>query len=215
MTQTKRCLIVGAGGFGREVLNWAQQIRQADWSVAGFLDSNRGALDGKNVSLPILGSPEDWRPSEDEVFVAGLGDPKTRLTVCNGLTARGAHFITVIHPSVIRGNNVEIGDGSVIAPMAVITTNVVIGRLALVNVAASIGHDARIGDGVTVSCHCDVMGYATLGQGCFLGSHASILPGKRVGEYSIVGAGSSVMRHVPAHTTVVGIPAQVLIDPSS
>ena len=39
----KNLVIVGAGGFGREVLAWARQAVEP-WTVRGFLDDNPGAL---------------------------------------------------------------------------------------------------------------------------------------------------------------------------
>ena len=158
----KRCLIVGAGGFGREVLSWASHVKQEQWKIAGFLDSNPLALCGKDIRHPILGDPDTWVAKEDEVFISGLGDPNVRLRVCGSLKSRGAEFVTLIHPSVITGLNIEIGEGCVIAPNVVITVNAMLERFVLVNIAASIGHDSRIGEGTTISCHCDVTGYVSI-----------------------------------------------------
>ena len=208
----KRCLIVGAGGFGREVLSWASHVKQEQWKIAGFLDSNPLALCGKDIRHPILGDPDTWVAKEDEVFISGLGDPNVRLRVCGSLKSRGAEFVTLIHPSVITGLNIEIGEGCVIAPNVVITVNAMLERFVLVNIAASIGHDSRIGEGTTISCHCDVTGYVSIGRCCFLGSHACVLPGKKVGDHAIVGAGSTVIRNVAPRTTVMGVPAQLLMS---
>ena len=208
----KRCIIVGAGGFGREVLSWALHVRQDEWKVAGFLDSDLSALDGKNTPYPILGDPGTWAPGDDEVFLAAIGDPASRLRVCLNLQARGAHFITLIHPSVIRALNVEIGEGTVICPNVVLGANVTLGAFVLVNLAATLGHDCQVGTGTTISCHCDVMGYVSVGRECFLGGHCCIVPKRKVEDYSIVGAGSAVFRNVAAGTTVVGVPAHVLVS---
>lgn len=207
----KRCLVVGAGGFGREALSWALHVHDCDWKIAGFLDSNPLALDGKDFPYPILGDPATWVPAEDEVFIAGLGDPDTRMRVCGELKARGARFVTLIHPSVIRGVNADIAEGCVVAPNAVISANTKLESFVVVNIAASIGHDSHVGQGTTVSCHCDIMGYVSIGRCCFIGGHACILLGKKVGDHAIVGAGSTVVRNVPFRTTVMGVPAQVLV----
>lgn len=207
----KRCLIVGAGGFGREVLNWATHVHQDEWEIAGFLDANPHALEGKNYTWPILGDPATWKPAADELFIAGIGDPKARLRACLDLKARGAQFLTVIHPSVIMASHVEIGEGCVIAPNVVISADARVERFVAINIAASIGHDAITREGTTVSCHSDVMGAVSVGRCCFIGSHACILPRKKVGDYAIVGAGSAVVRNVPARTTVMGVPAQILV----
>ncbi len=206
----KKCLIVGAGGAGREALAWALAIRQSEWRIEGFLDANPGSLEGKNTGFPIVGNPSDWVPSSDEVFVSGLGDPATRLRLCGELARRGANFISIIHPSVTVAMETTIGVGCVIAPHAVVSVNVRIEPFVLINLAATLGHDSIVSEGATISCHCDVMGYAQVGRGAFLGSHACILPGVKVGEFAVVGAGSSVVRNVAARTTVMGVPAQLL-----
>ncbi len=209
----KRCLVVGAGGAGREILSWALQVQQTDWKIAGFLDANPDALVNTPFPYSVLGSPGTWQPSEDEVFIAALGNPATRLRVCSDLESRGARFLTIVHPSVILALSVEIGQGTVICPGVIIGANAKIGNSVLINLSATIGHDAVIGDGATVSCHCDIMGYARIGEGSFLGGHACILSRKRVGDGAIVGAGSVVVRNVAPRSTVMGVPAQVLISP--
>lgn len=210
MLKMKRCLVVGAGGCGREVLSWALHVKQSEWEIAGFLDGDPGALDEKEFPYKVLGDPATWVPSEDEVFIPALGDPQARIRVCSALQNRGAKFLSIIHPSVIMALKVQIGDGCVIAPNVVISANARLERFVFVNIGASIGHDSVTGEGTTVSCHCDVMGGVSIGRECFLGSHACVLPGKRVGDNSIGGAASAVVRNVAAGTTVMGVPAAML-----
>jgi len=47
-------------------------------------------------------------------------------------------------------------------------------------------------------------------SGASIGSNATILPGIIIGEYALIGAGAVVTKDVPAHSTVVGNPAQLL-----
>jgi sugar O-acyltransferase (sialic acid O-acetyltransferase NeuD family) len=210
----KRCLIVGAGGGGVEVLSWALQMKQDSWEIAGFLDIDPKALDGYNLPYRVLGVPETWTPDENEVFIAAHGNPGLRMRVCGDLQSRGAKFISVIHPSVIMALNVEIGEGCMIAPNVVFGPHAKLGRFVFVNIAATIGHNSVTGEGTTISAHCDVTGHVSIGRECFLGSHACILPGKRVGDFSVVGAGSAVVRNVESGSTVMGVPADVLFRDS-
>ena len=64
-----------------------------------------------------------------------------------------------------------------------------------------------IGMDVTIG-HRAVIHGATLGDGCLIGIGAIVLNGVRVGEGALVAAGSVVTKDVPAHTMVMGIPAQ-------
>ncbi|MDA8139139.1 MAG: acetyltransferase [Desulfobacteraceae bacterium] len=204
-----RLIIVGAGGFGREVLNWAlhAEAGQQDWRVAGFLDGNPRALEGYDYPFAILGDPKTHRPDAGECFLCAIGEPRIKLAVCQALEQAGARFVSLVHPSAVVGRTVVLGPGCIICPGAVVTADVRLGRHVAVNACASIGHDVVIGDGCTLSGHADVTGFAMLGQGVFLGSHAVILPKAKVGDFAIVGAGSVVLRSVKPGATVMGVPA--------
>ncbi len=53
-----------------------------------------------------------------------------------------------------------------------------------------------------------------LGDGVFVGTGAKILGPVKIGDGAIIGAGSVVLKDVPAHTTVAGVPARVIRDQS-
>lgn len=206
----KRLLIIGAGGFGREVLTWANQVTPGErpWSECAFLDGNAQALEGYGVEVPIIGDPITYQPQPGDMFLCALGDPATKLKLCRHLREQGATFWTLIHPTAIIGDRCRIGEGTILCPRAILTSDVTVGDFVTFNVASGAGHDAVIGDGCTLSGHVDITGFARLGEGVFLGSHASVLPSVHVGDYAKVGAGSVVMRRVKSGVTVFGVPAR-------
>jgi sugar O-acyltransferase (sialic acid O-acetyltransferase NeuD family) len=208
----KRLLIVGAGGFGREALCWARDVEptQSEWKIGGFLDANPAALDGFDVPFKILGDPATFAPPETDLFVCALGDPLAKQVVITGLAARAAHFVTLIHPSVIVGADCRIGDGCILCPRAVLTTHVTLGRFVTLNLAATVGHDVCVGDWCTLSDHVDITGKVSLGDAVFAGTHACVLPGLRVGDRAVVGAGAVVTRNVPSGSTMFGVPAKLV-----
>jgi sugar O-acyltransferase (sialic acid O-acetyltransferase NeuD family) len=201
----QRALILGAGGFGREVLTYA--LARGDWDIAGFLDANPRALDGFACPVPILGDPLTVDLPPGVLILCAIGDPRTKLRLCRTLRQRGARFGTLIHPTAIVGPSCRIGEGCTIGPFSTLTTHVRIGDFVVLNAYASAGHDAIVGDGCTLSAHCDVTGGAVLGEGVFMGTHASVVPRIRVGDYAVIGAGSVAMWSVRAHSTVLGVPA--------
>ncbi len=206
----KRLLIIGAGGFGREVLNWALHVlpQNRDWEVGGFLDADPAVLDAYECGFPILDDPMNYLPKEDDRFICAIGHPSTKLRVCRYLKERGAQFITLIHSTAIVGDRCTIGAGCVFCPGAVVTTDVEMGDFVMMNLQSTIGHDAVVADGCTLSPHADVNGFASLGEGVFVGCHAVVLPGAKIGDYAIVGAGSVVLKKVKAGATVMGVPAK-------
>jgi len=208
-SQLKRLIIVGAGGFGREVATWAAAVPASDrdWETGAFLDANRDALATYTFPWPVIGDPASYVPEPRDRFVCAIGDPTTKLAICQQLLDRGAVFTTLRHPTVLVGGNTRIGVGAIMCPYAIITDSVTIGDFVTINVHTTIGHDVTIGRGSTLSSHCDVTGFARLGEGAFLGSSAVILPKVQVEDFARVGAGSVVLRNVRAGSTVFGVPA--------
>ncbi len=205
-----KLIIIGAGGFGREVLEWAldQQAESSVWKVIGFLDSNPHALNHFDCDLPILGSPESFAPSPSHLFVCAIGNPAVRLRIAEMLSALGAAFTNVIHPSAYVSRRCRIGVGCIICPGAIISANATLGNHVVLNMHGTVAHDSVLAHGATLACHADVTGAAVLERGAMLGSHASVMPRVRVGTFGMVGAGSVAYKDVPPHTTVVGVPAR-------
>lgn len=109
-----------------------------------------------------------------------------------------SHFLTHIdiHPGATIGRRVFIDHG----------TGIVIGETSI------IGDDVLIYQGVTLGGVSLKAGkrHPTIEQGVVLGAGAKILGNITIGEYSKIGANSVVVKHVPPHSTAVGIPARVV-----
>lgn len=206
----KKIVIVGAGGFGRELLYTVRALQlKMDWEFKGFLDDNPQALDSYPYTEKILGGIRDYRPQKDEFLVMGIATPTSRkLEIAEGLLERGAKFISLIHPATEIGANVKIGRGCIISPNVAMSCDIEIGDFVTINGFTGIGHDARIGSGCSLHAFVNVNGFAQLGRGVEVGSHGCILPGAKVGDFAKIGAGSVVLKNVKPGTTVFGVPAK-------
>ncbi|MEZ6045975.1 MAG: NeuD/PglB/VioB family sugar acetyltransferase [Planctomycetaceae bacterium] len=212
---TKQLLIIGAGGLGREVLAWALDASHqtdVDWNVAGFLDSNRKALEGYPLpaGYSVVGDPDTYQPTSNELFVCAIGDPTIKLKMSRQLRERGGEFTNIIHPTAIIGPGCRLGTGIIACPFVTLTTNVEVHDDVVFNIYAGCGHDSTIGAGSILNGKCEVNGHAKLGEGVFMGCQSAVLPGVKVGEYCRIGAGSAVVRNTRAYTTVMGVPAKKL-----
>lgn len=206
----KQLVIIGAGGFGREVLDWAQQSEACgrDWLVKGFLDDNPQALAGGPAGAPLLGTIAGYVPEVGEVFICAIGQVAVKRRCVEAIRRRGGEFTRVVHRTAVVSPSAVLGVGVILCPHSVVTARVRLGDFVAVNLHSSVAHDAVVGDWSQLQCHVDVTGSVVLGEGVLVGSHASILPGVKVGAGAVVGAGSVVMRDVPQGTTVFGVPAR-------
>ena len=202
-------IIIGASGFGREVLQIVKDINSVEntWSILGFLDDNPNALEGYECDYKVLGSIQDWEPKENEHFVMAIANPQIKERVTTNLERKGAKFVSIIHPTAIIGSFNKIGKGIVVYPYAKITVNTTIGNFVSL-LGSNIGHDATIGDYTTISGMCAINGHAVVGNRVFIGGHAVIAPSKKVGDDAYVGSGSVVVTNVRSGYKVFGNPAK-------
>ncbi len=212
----KRLLIVGAGDLGRETFQWARDIEKHSgikWEVIGFLDDNLQALDKYNKSDWILGTVNEYEPLPGDELVVAIADPATKTDLFHRLSAKGAAFTTLIHPTVLLPDEYSIGKDVIIGPGSIVSIEVTIADCVIVNTLTVVGHDVVIESGCVISDYCDLMGHCYLEENVFLGSGVQILPSVRVGKNAKVGAGSVAIRRVKADTTVFGNPAKIIYSP--
>lgn len=207
----KEIVIVGAGGFGRELLLWIKAINKVapKWRIKGFIDDNAKALDGCECDYEVIGRIQDYRPAKDEVFACAIAEPRTKEKVVSLLKSRGAVFERVIHPTASTGEFNKIGEGVVMYPRAGLTVNIQIGDFVTL-LSSGIGHDVVVGDYATISSNCGINGKVRIGKRVFLASNIVIVPGRTIGDDAYVGAGSVVIRNVRENTKVFGNPAKVV-----
>jgi sugar O-acyltransferase (sialic acid O-acetyltransferase NeuD family) len=210
----KKVVIIGSGGFGREVLDIIDACNRLEnpYEPLGFIVDAQYGTPGTIINdKPILGG-FDWleKHAKDVYVTCGVGPPHLRFQLIQRATALNSRFINLIHPSAILTRWVTIGEGVVIAAGCILTNQIRIGNHVHLNLDCTIGHDAVLQDFVTLAPGVHVSGNDTLETGCYIGTGANIIEKLHVGNWSIVGAGSTIVKDVLANTTVVGIPGKVI-----
>lgn len=217
-TMSERVLevvIIGGGGFGREVLQWSRRAT-TPLHVVGFVDDDASKRGAMIHGLPVLGDVA-WlieraraRPGDVGALLA-VGSPKAKQAIVARLEAEaagGVRWPTLVHESAIIGDNVQIGRGTILCPRVTITVDAQVGDFCTLNLHCTVGHDAQLANYVTLAPHCTVSGFARLREGSELGSDVAVIPAAEVGAWSVVGAGGAVAKDIPADCVAVGVPAK-------
>jgi len=208
-------ILVGAGAFGREVFTWLSQAIEgsSQYKIKGFIDNlpqNQIELDLRDFSIPILGTINDYQPKPDEKLVMSIFDPTLKKQFVKLLLKRGSKFHKLIHPSVIIGHNVKVGDGCIICPNCILANDTNIGDYVFINTSSTIGHDTVIGSFTSINGGVQITGDVKVGSECFFGVGSLVINKRNVGDRAIIGAGSVVIRSVRPDVTVFGNPAKIV-----
>jgi sugar O-acyltransferase (sialic acid O-acetyltransferase NeuD family) len=205
-----RCLVLGAGGHGRVVLDII--VNAGIYEVAGFLDSNPGLVGRRVDGVQVLGHPDDVERIRDEFdvnrAVIAIGDNGVRRHFADRLDDLGFELVNAIHPSANLAHNVTLGTNLVIAAGSLVCAHCQIGDSVILNTGAIVDHETTIGTATHVCPGARLAGRVTIGSGAFIGIGATIIQNLRIGYESVVGAGAVVISDVAPMTTVVGVPAR-------
>lgn len=216
---TEDLVIIGAGGFGREVKWLVERInRDADsrtgekrWNICGFADDGvpvQAELEG----LPVLGGCE-WLAEQKKplAVVCAVGSAKSRRKIIKKIKEnKNLYFPNLLDPSVLMSESVQMGGGNIICAGTILTVDICMGDFCILNLDCTIGHDVKLGDFVTLYPSVNLSGNVTVGQETELGTGSHVIQGIKIGEQTIIGAGTVVIRDLPGECTAVGNPARII-----
>ena len=208
-------MIIGAGGFGREVIDVARAaLHSGDerFELLGVVDDSPSDVNLMRLAalgIPYLGREGDFpfAPDRHSIVVA-IGNPTTRARVAARFAARGITALTLVHPSATVGSQSFFGPGTIVCAGVQVSTNVLLGEHVHLNPAAVIGHDTVIGDMVSVNPGAVVSGDVVIAPGVLVGASSVVLQGLTLGAGSTVGAGACVTHDVGPECVVKGVPAR-------
>lgn len=189
--------LIGAGGFADEI-----KAHMGYFDMICFVDDSHYKENDKNI-LPL----SKFNPNDYEVLVA-VGDSFLRKELISRLPKKTKYF-TFIHPSAqILGNDVVIGDGSILCAGVIVTTNCIIGKHTHLNLHTSIGHDCRIGDYFTTAPGARISGNNEIGECVYIATNASTKQKLKICDNVTIGMNAAVVKDITESGTYVGIPAK-------
>lgn len=166
----EKLLLVGAGGFGRVVLEHSIQ----DYDYA-FVDD--GQETGNLVNgVPIVGKIRDLLELflDYKLLIVTIGNNSLREKVYRTAAEIGYTFPNIIVQSAYISPYAEIGTGCVILNNAVIQNNAKVGNGVILNPGVEIHHDSVVEDYVLIYTNSVIRSLAKVCRGAHIGSTLTI-----------------------------------------
>ena len=170
----EKLLLVGAGGFGRVVLEHAS----LQYDCAFLDDGDATVVDG----VPVIGRTSElvsFYP-EYKLLLVTIGNNSLRDRLYREAASVGFSFPNIIHPSAYISPHAHIGTGCVILNNAVVQNNARCGDGCILNPGVELHHDSTIGSCCLIYTNSVVRSLTHVGDRVWIGSTASILTGATV-----------------------------------
>lgn len=207
----KKIVVLGAGGFGREVQWLIERINknEASWEISGYIDD--GMPKGTVINgYEVLGGTDILEQYDEPIYVAcAVGSAKIRKKIIEKLSKFDMiRFPNLIDPSVKMSDLIQLGRGNIICAGTILTVNIQIEDFCIINLDCTIGHYDVLDSFVTIYPSVNVSGNVHVGQCSELGTGTQIIQGIKIKEETIIGAGSVVVKNIDESGTYVGTPVK-------
>ena len=186
----EKLLLVGAGGFGRVVLEHASKEYECT-----FLD-DRPAIGTEINGCKVVGRISDIEKLFDEYkqLIVTIGNNKLREKIYSEAEKIGYTFPNIIVPSAYVSPYATIGSGCVILNNVVIQNNANVGNGVILNPGVEIHHDSVICNNVLIYTNTVVRSLARVGDRAHLGSTLTIGNEVMIPEDMIVQDGETIRK---------------------
>jgi len=206
----KDLVIIGAGGYGREMVYFVQQINEVKptWNLLGLIDDS---VTETPEGYPVLGNLEYLLAREDRPhFIISIANSTVRERIATRCKEAGFPAATLIHPTVMRHPGVSVGEGTFIATFGLLGTNAKIGSFCILDSDTRIGHDVEIGDFCSLMPHALIGGESSIGRHNYCGQRTTMLNRIKTTDYCTFGSCSCVIKDATEPGTYVGVPAKLV-----
>jgi sugar O-acyltransferase (sialic acid O-acetyltransferase NeuD family) len=207
----KNLVIIGAGGFAREMFDLANVCFANDpnFKVKGFLSDGPSNIEEMGYP-PVLSKVAEYEIQPGDVFFCAIGKLADRKKTVEIILNKGGEFINLIHPTAILSPSVKLGMGVGIKSFCVLASDVTIENFTFLQSSVIMGHDVHIGNFCQVNSFAFFAGFVRVHDLVSVNAGAKLIQNVVVEEESVVGMGSVVLNKVKKGTTVFGVPARRL-----
>ena len=180
----EKLLLVGAGSFGRVVLEHASQV----YNCAFLDDGDARIVD----ATPVIGTTSDMEKffPEYRSLIVTIGNNKLRQLLYEKASSIGYTFPNIIHTSAYLSSRAQIGNGCVILNNAVVQNNARCGNGCILNAGVELHQDSCIGDNCLIYANSVVRGLTQVGNRVWIGSNVTVSTSATVPDDTVIPDGS-------------------------
>lgn len=209
----KKIVLIGGGNqchYTADIIN-----KEGKYEIIGIIDSIH-EIGSNRFGYKVLGRQENLKTIIDKYDIEGgiisIGDNWVRYHIYNQIKkiVPNFKFVNAIHPSVIIGENVEIGKGVVMMAGCIVNPKSKIGNFTFFATGAQIEHDCIIGDYASISAGSITGGFVELKKFSAITLGVTIIDRLIIGENTVVGSGSLVIKNLPDNVLAYGNPARII-----
>jgi sugar O-acyltransferase (sialic acid O-acetyltransferase NeuD family) len=198
----QRILILGGGDGAVQVLDVL--AKTPEQQAVAIVDDNPN-LRGKKVNgVPVTGGIDMDRIAEmyehDEFDAAVISIStiiKLRAELFEKLKARGIPVANIIHPSVVKGMNVKMGEGNVIMAFTHLGACASLGDNNFISAYCSIEHHNEMGNHCSFGPGVVTSSRVVFGDQVRCGTGIFIEPKINIGAKAVIGSGCIIWQNVP------------------
>lgn len=209
--------LIGAGGFGREVIPIVNIMLNAISPLPSYqlvFVTEEKPLSPTVNHYPIM-SMTDFlaHDAPEKYFNIAISHYAIRKRIADFLLYNKIKPFQIKAVNSIHLDNNDIGEGAIFCPFTTVTSNAKIGKFFHANIYSYVAHDCVIGDYVTFAPQVQCNGNVVIEDNVYVGTGVIIKQGTPkqpiiIGQGAILGMGAVVTKSIPPLETVVGNPAK-------
>lgn len=209
----KNIVLIGGGNQAHYTIDIINKEKK--YNIIGIIDSIHD-IGSDRFGYKILGRQEDIVQLVNKYNIEGgvisIGDNWVRYHVFKQIKKQipDFNFVNAIHPSVVIGDNVELGEGVVMMAGCIINPKSKIGNFTFFATGAQVDHDCNIENYSSISAGSITGGYVTLGEFSAITLGVTVIDRLKIGKNTVIGAGSLVLKDIPDNVLVYGNPARII-----
>lgn len=198
----QRILIIGGGDGAVQLLDVL--AKTPEQQAVAILDDNP-ELRGKKVNgVPVTGGIDVeqivalYEQDEFEAAIISISTIiKLRAEIFEKLKGRGIPFANIIHPSVVKGFNVKMGEGNVIMAFTHLGACASLGDNNFISAYCSIEHHNEMGNHCSFGPGVVTSSRVIFGDQVRCGTGIFIEPKIHIGAKAVIGSGCIIWQNVP------------------